>query len=203
MALPFLSESQHGGFLACSSGEEPYIPDKESSMVIIRTTGHSLKHTALALYVWWLKQVLSIFSRAASFIITALFVAGGIVAGPAQALEPGTVIGWGFNGLGQTTIPAGLTGITAIAAGAFHSLALKSDGTVVGWGDNFYRQTTIPAGLTGVSAIAAGGSHSLALKSDGAVAGWGLNDDGQTTVPEGLKDVIAIAAGYAHSLALQ
>jgi len=30
--------------------------------------------------------------------------------------------------------PAGLSGVTAIAAGGFHSLALKSDGTVVAWG---------------------------------------------------------------------
>ena len=70
------------------------------------------------------------------------------------------VVGWGYNAQGQTTIPAGLSGVTAIAAGAFHSLALKSDGTVVGWG-----QTTIPAGLGGVTAIAAGDYYSLALKA--------------------------------------
>src|SRR5450759_3264757 len=34
-------------------------------------------------------------------------------------------------GYGQTTIPAGLSGVTAIAGGGNHSLALKSDGTVV------------------------------------------------------------------------
>ncbi|WP_211248919.1 PxKF domain-containing protein, partial [Deinococcus frigens] len=53
--------------------------------------------------------------------------------------------------------------VTAIAAGQYHSLALKSDGSVVGWGDNYYGQATSPAGLTGVTAIAAGGRHSLAL----------------------------------------
>jgi hypothetical protein len=74
----------------------------------------------------------------------------------------GTVVGWGRDDYGQTTIPAGLTGVTAIAAGGLHSLALKSDGTVVGWGDNSHGQTTIPAGLTGVTAIAAGDYHNLA-----------------------------------------
>lgn len=69
---------------------------------------------------------------------------------------------WGRNTYGEKTIPAGLTGVTAIAAGAFHSLALKSDGTMVGWGYNSGGQTNIPAGLTGVTAIAAGYSHSLA-----------------------------------------
>ncbi len=62
-------------------------------------------------------------------------------------------------------MPVGLTGVTAIAAGLSHSLALKNDGTVVAWGRNVEGQTTVPAGLTGVTAIAAGGYHSIALKA--------------------------------------
>jgi hypothetical protein len=113
------------------------------------------------------------------------------------------VVGWGYNSGGQTTIPAGLTNVSAIAAGGYDSLALKNDGTVVVWG-----QTTIPAGLTNVSAIAAGGYHGLALKNDGTVVGWGYNGQGQTTIPAGLTNVSAIAtsshlAGYSHSLALK
>jgi alpha-tubulin suppressor-like RCC1 family protein len=38
----------------------------------------------------------------------------------------GTVVGWGYNEYGQATIPAGLTNVAAIAAGYFHSLALKA-----------------------------------------------------------------------------
>ena len=60
-------------------------------------------------------------------------------------------------------MPAGLTGVTAIAAGTFHSLALKSDGAVVGWGNNADGVTTPPPGMTGATAIAAGELHSLAL----------------------------------------
>ncbi|MDX6430362.1 MAG: trimeric autotransporter adhesin [Streptosporangiaceae bacterium] len=75
---------------------------------------------------------------------------------PVLAAPAGTVVGWGFNFYGQVSPPAGLTGVTAIAAGGGHSLALKSDGTVVGWGDNSYGQASPPAGLTGVTAIAAG-----------------------------------------------
>jgi hypothetical protein len=54
--------------------------------------------------------------------------------------------------------------VTAIAAGQYHSIALKSDGTVVAWGDNSAGQTIVPAGLSGVAAIAGGYSHSLAVK---------------------------------------
>jgi hypothetical protein len=109
------------------------------------------------------------------------------------------LLGWGNNYSGQTGIPAGLTNVTAIAAGTNHSLALKNDGTVVGWGRNdYYGQTDIPVSLSGVTAIAAGDNHSLALKSDGIVVGWGNTD-----VPVGLTGVTAIAAGDNHSLALK
>jgi hypothetical protein len=57
-------------------------------------------------------------------------------------------------------IPDGLTGVTAIAAGYRHTVALKNDGTAVAWGDNNWAgQAMIPAGLTGVTAIAAGGGQ--------------------------------------------
>jgi alpha-tubulin suppressor-like RCC1 family protein/pimeloyl-ACP methyl ester carboxylesterase len=115
----------------------------------------------------------------------------------------GTVVAWGDNYSGQSTVPAGLSGVTAIAGGYYHSVALKSDGTVVAWGGNDSGQSTAPAGLSGVTAIAAGGFHSLALKSDGTVVAWGDNDSGQSTVPAGLSGVTAIAGGYYHSLALK
>ena len=47
----------------------------------------------------------------------------------------------------------GLSGVIAIAAGTYHTVALKSDGTVVAWGLNASGQTSVPAGLSGVSAI--------------------------------------------------
>ena len=61
-------------------------------------------------------------------------------------------------------VPAGLNGVVAIAAGFWHTLALKSDETVVAWGDNSYGQTIIPlARSNGVVAIAAGGYCSMEL----------------------------------------
>ena len=79
-----------------------------------------------------------------------------------------------------------LTGITAIAGGGDHSLALKNDGTVWAWGWNGYGQlgngtntdSNVPvqvSSLTGIIAIAGGYGHSLALKNDGTVWAWGYN----------------------------
>jgi hypothetical protein len=96
-----------------------------------------------------------------------------------------------------------LTNVTAVAAGAYQSLALKSDGTVVAWGDNDFGQTDVPDGLTNVAAVAGGFGHSLALRADGTVVAWGNNNAGQTNVPVGLTNAAAVAAGFAHSLALR
>lgn len=60
----------------------------------------------------------------------------------------GTVVAWGSNLGGmtgnvvsnQSTVPAGLSNVVAIAAGGYHNLAVKSDGAVVAWGRNFEGQ---------------------------------------------------------------
>ncbi len=149
----------------------------------------------------------------------------------------GGVKAWGYNASGQlgngtttrSSIPlnvSGLTsGVTAIAAGESHSLALNSSGGVKAWGYNGYGQlgdgnvinNLTPgnvSGLTaGIDAIAAGGNHSLALTNAGGVKAWGLNTYGQlgnnTTTEShlpldvsGLAGMTAIAAGGNHSLAL-
>lgn len=117
-------------------------------------------------------------------------------------LNASPVLAWGSTGL----VPAGLSGVTAIAAGYSKTVALKNDGTVVAWGYSGNGQTTVPAGLSGVSAIAAGGyytGHTVALKSNGTVVAWGDDGYGLATVPAGLSGVIAIAAGYYHTVALK
>ena len=82
-----------------------------------------------------------------------------------------------------------MRGVTTIAAGWSHTVALKYDGSVVEWGGN---QTAVPvAAQSGVTAIAAGNFHTFALKNDGSVVAWGSLD--QTAVPAGLTGVTAIA----------
>ena len=134
-----------------------------------------------------------------------LAIAAGVLHSLALKAD-GSIVGWGSNSDGQTTIPASATnGVVAIAAGSAYSLALKADGSIVGWGSNSDGQTNIPPSATsGVAGIAAGAHHSLALKGDSSVVGWGKNDFHQTDVPPSATNgVVAIAAGYWHSLALK
>jgi alpha-tubulin suppressor-like RCC1 family protein len=145
----------------------------------------------------------------------------------------GTVVAWGYNGSGQVTgtptaesasatpVTLGgqiLSGVTAIAAGGSHTVALKNDGTVVAWGNNDSGQVTgapptnatwsataspVTLGrqvLSGVTAIAAGSRHSVALKKDGSVVAWGDPDQVPVTAQSG---VTAIAAGDANTVALK
>ncbi len=134
------------------------------------------------------------------FLVGLLF--GFALSDASNSYGQGTVVAWGDNRSGQTTVPVGLTGVTALAGGDFHTVALKSDGTVVAWGSSQNGQTTVPVGLSGVTAIAAGGLHTVALKSDGTVVAWGSNQYGQTSVPAGLNSV-GIAAGHFHTVALK
>jgi|GEM_PF-3245192 len=149
------------------------------------------------------------FARLTGLALAALFALGlltvwaGPLAAPAAAASTGSVAAWGSDSVGQTDVPAGLSGVSAIAAGIGFSLALKSDGTVVAWGTDSAGQTNVPTSLSGVTAIAAGWFHALALKSNGTVVAWGDNTYGQGAVPTGLSGVTAIAAGDEHSLALK
>jgi alpha-tubulin suppressor-like RCC1 family protein len=89
--------------------------------------------------------------------------------------------------------------LSAIAAGEYYSLALKTDGTVAAWGN----VPSVPSGLNNVKAIAAGYISSLAFKSDGTVVGWGDNSFGETNTPSGLSNVVAVSSGWGFSLALK
>jgi len=135
-------------------------------------------------------------------LLLASFALALLLAATAHA-QTTRVVAWGFKGQDQTSVPDGLSGVTAIAAGREHTVALKDDGTVVAWGNNLSGQTNVPGGLSGVTAVAAGSGHTVAVKDDGTVVAWGRNSDGQTDVPDGLTGVTAVAAGGNHTMALK
>ena len=119
----------------------------------------------------------------------------------------GSVDAWGANNDGQlgtnstvgSEIPVAvagvggsgaLTGVTQIAAGENHSLALLSGSTVVAWGDgaegqlgdNSSSNSEAPvavSNLTNVVEIAATANDSYALESNGTLWAWGENASGQ------------------------
>ncbi|HSY17434.1 MAG TPA: LamG-like jellyroll fold domain-containing protein [Candidatus Acidoferrales bacterium] len=74
-----------------------------------------------------------------------------------------TVVAWGNNGSGQTTVPAGLTNLNVTASGSAFNFALKNGGSLVGWGNNSSGQTNLLPGLTNVTAVAGGLSFGLAI----------------------------------------
>ena len=149
-------------------------------------------------------------------------------------LANGSVVAWGANASGQlgnggtasAATPVNVTGlgsgVSAIAAGGAHSLAIKADGTLVAWGDNAFgqlgdgtlsnRNTPVAVTVLGnrIARIAAGANHSLALKSGGALYTWGANansqlGDGTTTnrstpfLVTSRPNMVAIGGGARHS----
>jgi alpha-tubulin suppressor-like RCC1 family protein len=155
----------------------------------------------------------------------------------------GTVWTWGDNLEGQlgrdtegwpSPTPgqvAGISGVTSIAAGAYHTIAAKlttSEQVVWAWGSNVngqlgvgssVTQSSIPlavAGLPNVVSVAAGGYHSVVAGSDGSVWTWGRNIEGQigngstSTTPvytpaalAGLTGIIKVDAGDFHTLVVK
>ena len=109
---------------------------------------------------------------------------------------------WGYNGFGETTVPALLGTVTAIGTGDYHSCAITTVGTAACWGGGS-GEGTVPGGLGTVSAISLGGSHSCAVRTDGIAACWGRNFDGESTPPVGLGTVTAISAGDFHTCAVR
>ena len=153
--------------------------------------------------------------------IVGLSAITALSAGGAHSLalrQDGTVMAWGDNRFGQASRAAvdtcsvadaliacaiapvpvtGLSGVTAIAAGLLHSLAITSDQRVQAWGDNMSGQAgagatdtcivrvavdcalrpVIVPGIEGATAISAGGVHSLVLLQDGRVQAFGYEPE--------------------------
>lgn len=110
--------------------------------------------------------------------------------------------------------------VTRLAAGGWHSLALRHDGSILAWGSNRNGRlgdasavdSAVPKSIDGgYASVAAGGNHTLAVGIDGRLWAWGYNGagelgDGSTSeslVPRLIGSRFSVVeAGFAHSVAL-
>lgn len=171
------------------------------------------------------------------------FVAGGRDASYA-VLSDGTVMAWGGGasgelGNGTTTTrqatpvrvggPAALTGVSQVAVGRNHAIALLADGTLRAWGLNSSGQlgdgtrttrttpvvvkTSSGDPVHGVVQVTAGALHSVALLADGTVLTWGEGSRGQlgsgsktdrlfAAPVTGLPVIARVGNGRDHTIAI-
>src|SRR6476661_10597047 len=69
----------------------------------------------------------------------------------------------------DVTAPA--TGNPQVAAGAWHTCALRAEGTIACWGNNNEGEASPPSGT--YTQIDAGSFHTCAVSSAGEIACWG------------------------------
>ncbi len=169
---------------------------------------------------------------------TYVFIAAGAFHSLALAAD-GSLWTWGGNQYGQlgngsnsptatttSSIPTQINGSYAhLAAGIYHSIALRADGSLYSWGGNDQGQLginpssgnlintpTLVAVAGTYAALAAGFYHTLALAANGTLYTWGSNSEGQLgngirgtntfTANSVAGTYTKIAAGASHSLAL-
>lgn len=119
------------------------------------------------------------------------------------------------NGLGRSVLTAGLAIIAAgsvapagaaagdwgdwetqalsVAAGQYHTCALRTDSTVACWGENWSGESTPPAGA--FTALALGGFNSCGLRTNQRIACWGSDFVGKSGPPAGHFTEIALGFG--------
>ncbi|MCC7377554.1 MAG: hypothetical protein IT581_23035 [Verrucomicrobiales bacterium] len=127
----------------------------------------------------------------------------GLTGVPGTLLNARTVVGWGDGSFGENQAPPNLGDVTAIAAGYWHSVALKPDSSVVVWGGGEFGGLDMPPGLSNVVAISASQFHTVALKRDGTVVEWGSGSTDSPNIPSPAGGFTAIAAGAFFSLGIK
>ena len=118
--------------------------------------------------------------------------------------------------------PSLMTGAVSIAAGSYHSCAIRGDATMWCWGNNVSGQlgtgntnnASVPAqvNLAKVRQLALGSYHSCAVLADATVWCWGRNTNGQLglghtknrmqPVKLALPPAMKVVAGAAHTCAI-
>lgn len=205
---------------------------------------HNVAIKGEALYVWGRNNTGQLgngggSSRVVPFVPNSIFESGVTAASASNhtlVVKNGAVYSFGYNYHGQLgtgewgtgtdrntpyAIPSLSSGVTDVAAGYFHSLALK-DGQVYAWGEadsgqlglpgygtgdpslRFVTTPTLIPGLSNIVDIAASSYNSYALAADGSLWVFGNNQYGQLglgdTVYRNLPTQLLPPEGYRYSL---
>jgi alpha-tubulin suppressor-like RCC1 family protein len=151
----------------------------------------------------------------------------------------GTAWAWGYNSIGRlgdgtvtnrsspVSVVGGFTNWCQIAAGGYHSMALRCNGTLWGWGYNSVGRlgdgtttarsspVSVVGGFTDWCQVSAGNNFTLALRTNGTAWSWGYNNCGRlgdgtivnksspVSVVGGFTDWCQVSAGYVSSSALR
>jgi alpha-tubulin suppressor-like RCC1 family protein len=133
--------------------------------------------------------------------------------------KDGTVVAWGDNKFNQSIVPTWLTGVSRIAAGTYHSYALRGKApeglALVAWGQNQSQQCEVPARaytpVTNGTVVCSPAYPPWGTDSTctiGSATGYGLaafvvNGQSQTVstdtaVIKGVKDFTDVTVGFSQ-----
>lgn len=129
-----------------------------------------------------------------------LLTVGTVSDASAAELPLGYYVGWGYDGFGQSPIPAissPVVLISAISSNGRNTVTLRNDGSVRVW------RALPPKDLGNITAVAAATAFMMALQRDGTVVFWGEGPDAGrfgAASPTGVK---AIAARGPHGMGIR
>lgn len=111
---------------------------------------------------------------------------------------------WGWNGEGQSAVPAELENVETIAAGQVMTCAITEDARLVCWGGTSFEPALagdVPQGE--FREVGVGSLHACAIKMDDTIVCWGDAGYGQTSAPQGTFHKLTVSEAHACALDLE
>jgi alpha-tubulin suppressor-like RCC1 family protein len=151
----------------------------------------------------------------------------------------GTLWAWGCNDLGRlgdgtvtnrsspVSVIGGFTDWCQVAAGGFHTAAVRTNGTLWAWGGGTFGQlgdgtttskrspVSVIGGFTDWCQVSANSNHTAAVRTNGTLWAWGYNGSGQlgdntitsktspVSVVGGFTDWCQVSVGFGHTAAVR
>lgn len=114
----------------------------------------------------------------------------------------GSVVAWGADSSGETTVATPAGGARQIFAIGPISVVVDAADRMSVAGDRVAVEQPPLGAIENIADIDGGGAHWVAVDRGGAVRAWGDNAYGRASVPAGLPAIREVAAGRTHSVAV-